>query len=253
MNIGAQMYTVRDFCKTTDELAETLARIADIGYREVQVSGTCPFEPEWLAEQLSKNGLACVVTHTNPDRIADEPDAVAADHRVFGCGIVGSGCAPGGFAGGFPDYEAFRERCLPAARRLRELGITLSYHNHHFEFARYDGRLLIEHMAADFAPEELAFTLDTYWAQYGGCDPTKIIRQLAGRVPCVHLKDFAIVGREQRMAVVGEGNLDFDAILAACESSGSRHLLVEQDNCYGEDPFACLARSYRFLQAQGLR
>ena len=52
MEIGAQLYTVRDFCKTPEDFAETLKKVADIGYRTVQVSGTCAYEPEWLAEQL---------------------------------------------------------------------------------------------------------------------------------------------------------------------------------------------------------
>ena len=42
MKIGAQLFTVRDFTKTLDDFAETLKKIADIGYTTVQVSGTCP-------------------------------------------------------------------------------------------------------------------------------------------------------------------------------------------------------------------
>ena len=66
------MYTVRDFCKDTKGLAETLKRIADIGYKTVQVSGTCPFDAEWLRNELDKNGLECVITHTPLDRIVNE-------------------------------------------------------------------------------------------------------------------------------------------------------------------------------------
>ena len=65
MEIGAQLYTVRDYAKTTEDFAETLKKIADIGYRIVQVSGTCGYEPEWLAEQLKATGLKCVLTHYN--------------------------------------------------------------------------------------------------------------------------------------------------------------------------------------------
>lgn len=45
MRIGAQFYTVRDFCKTTEALAETLKKVADIGYEYVQISGTCAYDP----------------------------------------------------------------------------------------------------------------------------------------------------------------------------------------------------------------
>lgn len=49
MEIGAQLYTVRDYAKTTEDFAETLKKIADIGYRIVQVSGTCGYDRNgWL-------------------------------------------------------------------------------------------------------------------------------------------------------------------------------------------------------------
>ncbi len=252
MVVGAQLFTVREFTKTPEELARTLARVADIGYRVVQVSGTGPFEAGWLAQELRKNGLTCALTHTAPNRIADETDAVAAEHKLFGCQHMGIGSAPGAFAGGLADYEAFRDRFVPVAGRLRQLGIHLGYHNHHFEFARYGGKLILERMAEDFQPEDLTFILDTYWVQFGGCNPAQWVRRLAGRVPCVHFKDMAIVDNKQRMAVVGEGNIDFDEVLSACADAGTQYVLVEQDDCGGEDPFECLRRSFEYLKARGL-
>lgn len=35
MEIGAQLYTVREFCQTTEGFAETLKKVAQIGYRTV--------------------------------------------------------------------------------------------------------------------------------------------------------------------------------------------------------------------------
>ena len=66
---GAQLYTLRNFCKTKEELAETLKRVADIGYTSVQLSGVCAYEPEWMAKQLKQNGLVCAVTHYNAELI----------------------------------------------------------------------------------------------------------------------------------------------------------------------------------------
>lgn len=54
-----------------------------------------------------------------------------------------------------------------------------------------------------------------------------------------------------KMAVVGEGNVDFDAVFTAAEASGTKYMLVEQDDCYGENPFDCLERSYRYLKMKG--
>ena len=74
MITGAQLFTVRDYTQILEDFAETLKKVADIGYTTVQVSGACAFEAEWLKEQLQKNGLTCVITHTNPARLASERD-----------------------------------------------------------------------------------------------------------------------------------------------------------------------------------
>ena len=106
MQIGAQFFTLRDHCKTLEDFSESLKKVADIGYRTVQISGVCPYEPEWLRDRLAETGLSCVITHTNQDRIADETQQVIADHAVFGCDYIGVGSMPGQLR--HPgDYDSF--------------------------------------------------------------------------------------------------------------------------------------------------
>lgn len=251
MKLGAQLYTVRDFACDLEGFELALARVAEIGYREVQVSGTCAYEPAWLAEKLAKYGLTCALTHTAMDKMKQDPAGVCKEHAVFGCKYIGIGSLPGGVND--EKYDAFVQDFLPVARTFRENGCKLFFHNHHWEFARSKtGERFLERFLADFPPELLSITLDTYWVQYGGASPEEILRALGGRAECVHLKDLAIVGGKQRMAAVGEGNLSFPKIIAAAEAAGTEHLLVEQDDCYGEDPFECLKRSYGYLRALGL-
>ena len=82
MKIGAQMYTVREFCKDLDGFAETLAKLADLGFKFVQVSGTCAYEGEWLNEQLKKNGLECVITHNPYNEIMENTQATEEEHKT---------------------------------------------------------------------------------------------------------------------------------------------------------------------------
>ena len=91
MKTGAQLYTVRSFTQTPDGLSETLRRVADIGYKSVQISGTCPFDAEWLDAELKKNGLECAVTHTPEQRLLSDAEAVAKEHLIFGCKYCGLG------------------------------------------------------------------------------------------------------------------------------------------------------------------
>lgn len=245
MQIGAQFYTLRKFCKTPEGIAEALKKVADIGYPTVQISGTCPFDPAWLKQELDKNGLKCVLTHTSEDQLKSDPTKVAQDHDIFGCDYVGLGAYR--FREEMSEnVENFVEIYRPIAKTMKEHGKTFMYHNHAHEFQKVGGRLLLDQIVE--AVPEMGVTLDTYWVQVGGGDPAQWLEKLSGRVPCIHLKDYAY---GPIMAVVGEGNLNFDRIFKKAESAGVQYMLVEQDNCNGEDPFDCLKRSYDYLKACG--
>ena len=99
MKIGAQLYTVRDACQTLDGFADTLARVADMGFSTVQISGTCDYEGDWLAEQLKKNGLRCDLTHIELPEITDTTDALVEKHNTFSCPCIGIGYMPHEFRG----------------------------------------------------------------------------------------------------------------------------------------------------------
>jgi len=249
MKIGAQMYTVRAFTQDLDGFRESLKRIADIGYTTVQVSGTCAFEPQWLKEQLAQTGLSCVLTHTPADRLLRDSLQVAKDHDVFECDMVGLGYYSFDDTKG-DTYQCFKEKYLPVAKVLHDAGKYFMYHNHDQEFRKQDGKTLLQQLAEDFPADQMGFTLDTFWVQASGGDPAQWLERLAGRIPCIHLKDYAY-GRQ--MAVIGEGNINFDRVFEKAEAGLTRYMLVEQDDCNGEDPFECLRRSYQYLRAMGFQ
>ncbi len=248
MKIGAQFYTVREQCKTLEDFALTLRRVADIGYKTVQISGTCPYPAAWLREQLDKNGLTCVLTHIPVPRLVGETAQVIAEHRVFDCPLIGLGWYAFDESREDATYAHFMNTFVPVAEEIRAGGRYFMYHNHDQEFKRLGDRIVLEKLAQDIPAELMGFTLDTFWVQAGGGDPAQWIGKLAGRVPAIHLKDYAY-GR--KMAVVGEGNINFDRVFTEAERAGTKYLLVEQDDCNGEDPIECLRRSYAYLKACG--
>lgn len=255
MKIGAQFYTIRQSCQTLEGLAESMQRVADIGYKHIQLSGVCPYEADWMAEKLKETGLSCEITHYSYDKIMNQTAETIDFHDTIGSRCIGIGVNPRGVT---PEGLAAMERELRSAmRQIAASGHQFMYHNHHMEFARFDafgGKTFMEQLCETFTPEECGITLDTYWVQAGGADPAAWLRALKGRVPCVHFKDmvFSHTDNAVRMAAVGKGNMNYPAMISACEDAGVEYVLVEQDNCYDEDPFDCLKQSYEYLRAQGL-
>ncbi len=248
MEIGAQFYTIRDFCQTLDDFSESLERVADIGYKYVQISGTCAYEAQWLKQQLDKCGLHCVLTHTAPDKLTGDLERVIADHDILECSYIGLGSFPFKEENPNQGYRDYLRMYKPVASALHKQGKYFMHHHHFQEYQHYNGRRIIDLLAEEFPVQELGFTLDTYWVQRAGGDPAQWLERLSGRVPCIHLKDCAYNGD---MAVVGEGNINFDRVFEKAAAAGTRYMLVEQDDCYGEDPFDCLKRSYQNLKALG--
>jgi len=100
------------------------------------------------------------------------------------------------------------------------------------------------------------FIVDTFWVQFGGLAPAEFISKLGKRAMMVHFKDYYINAKKGftvKVCEVGEGNLNWDKIINACEEAGCEYALVEQDDCYGENPFDCLKRSFNYLKAMGLK
>lgn len=252
MMLGAQTYTIRAFTQNESDFREAMRRVADAGYESVQLSAVGPIPPETLRAVCDEQGLSIVLTHTSPDRIQNDPEGVIREHQLLGCRYVGLGSMPERYRSA-AWIDRFAADFTEPAKKLRNAGMRLMYHNHHFEWGRLgDGHRILDVLLTQMPAELMGVTLDTYWVQAAGCDVLAWLDRLQDRIACVHLKDMAIHGSEQRMAAVGEGNMDFDAILRRLKALGkTEHILVEQDNCYGDDPFDCLRRSCANVRALG--
>jgi hypothetical protein len=152
MIIGAQSFTVRDYTKDESGISASLKKLHDIGYRAIQVSAFGPIAPERLRELADENELKIVVTHTNPERILNDTEAVIREHKILGCSHVGIGMMPERYIGSLDGLNAFLSDFDRASRELHENGMKLQYHNHFFEYQKFDGALAIDIMAEKTSP-----------------------------------------------------------------------------------------------------
>jgi sugar phosphate isomerase/epimerase len=253
--IAAQMYTIREFVRTEKGLAQSLQKLARIGYTAVQLSAVAalgPEKPEVSAEQarrmLDDNGIKCIATHRSWDELVKNTQREIDFHHALGCDFVAIGSIPGIYSSlGATGYRSWTADAKPVIARLNAAGLRFGYHNHAFEFERCgsDRKTFFDILAQDGAPD-MMIEMDVYWVEHAGFNPVRVIEQLHGRLPVVHVKDKEIAGGDPVMAPVGEGNLDWPSILHALEEAGVEWYAVEQDECR-RDPFDCLRSSFEFL------
>lgn len=246
--IGAQYFTIRDFTKTIEDFDMACKKIKDIGYKIVQISGT-PLPAKPMREVLDKYGLKAVTSHRSFDDFKTNLDEIIDYNKTLGCDLCGIGMMPKEY---FESKESVREFIKEAGKVcevLKKENMYFGYHNHAAEFMKHDSKYVFDYLVEETDPEMFNFIVDTYWCHVAGLDAAEIIEKLGKRAMALHFKDLTVnaeVWKYPIMAEVGNGNLDWDKIIAAGEKAGSRWAIVEQDVCPA-DPFDSLKMSYDFL------
>ena len=249
LKLGAQLYTLREYTKTEEAFAETIKKVAGIGYKYVQVSGIgAGISAEFIKKVTQDNGVKVILTHTPPDRIKNETEKVIEEHDIFDCPGIGIG----GFWGErtADGFKKFAEEIAPAAAKIKAAGKLFLYHNHRFEFERFDGKTGMDIIIENSDKEAVKFTFDTYWAQAGGVDPAQFIKKYKDNIFVTHLKDMAVVNDKAVMTEIFTGNINFKRILKVSEKHNILWHFVEQDEVY-MDAFESMKISYENLMATG--
>jgi len=267
---GVQLYTVRDI--VLKRPLQTLQAIADMGYRELEVMRS---QVATLAPYFKTAGLQPVSLHFETPLItgnwkawqhADMPPiepgitfndalAQARDHAFRY--MVFNYLAPEERLGS-DFYRALADKLNAAGEKCRSAGLQFCYHNHDFEFEpKPDGRP-IDTLLARLDKNLVRLEVDTFWVSMAGVNAAAFLRQHAGRVEMVHLKDRSPgTPIHYDMATVpnstfrelGNGDLPLREILQAASQSGVKHYFVEQD--FSTDPLQSLRQSYAFLRKAG--
>lgn len=275
--IGIQLMMLKDHI-ADQGVTPVLRRVKDTGFAVVEVSQIPMTEENVSAMAAARESLGIeyaaisgkVSVPEDSDDISLEKDLdLHVEHaRRLGTDMIRIGMMPFSAARNLDTFVTFARQVDDLAQRLAAQGISLSYHNHHIEFAKFDGKNLLD-ILREHAPH-LRFEIDCHWVARGGKDPERTLKSFDGALDLVHLKDFRIAapwpelfepGNKGYMdywsrdivqfAEVGEGNLDWKPVIEQGIASGAKHLLIEQDQTYGVDIFDALATSRRHLVELG--
>ncbi len=250
MKIGLQLFTLRDYLQDEVSIYQTFKKVKDMGYDIVQVSGIGLITNE-LAKIIKKASekyqLEIIATHVSFEQLLNEFDHIVSVHKMWNCQYIGIGMMPKDYSGSLAGFDKFIQIVNDLANRLSLHDLHLVYHNHAFEFRKFENKLGMDYLFDSFN-DNVQFELDTYWIQKGGQSPEKWIKKVSGRMDIVHFKDMTIIDWDkQLMDVIGKGNLDWKEVISLCINTNVKYAFVEQDFCQGRDPFLCAQESLEYL------
>ena len=249
---GIQLYTLRRYTKTYEDLDATLARLASFGVRDVQFSAIGPeITPQQQKELLDRYGMRVCVTHQNYAKLCDELPAVIEAHKIIGCDSVGLGYTPEECRSDERAARDYIKKLTQIAETIRANGLTFHYHNHAFEFDPIPGCgcSLMELLLHETDPQTVKLIPDVAWIAFAGHDPAAFLQQNAQRVKVVHFKDY-VPGEPDAPSFVslGKGVVDLQKCFEVCCAKEIPYVMYEQDSGWvDDDPFLATQQALDFF------
>jgi sugar phosphate isomerase/epimerase len=258
--IGLQLYSVRDAMKA--DVPGTLAKVAAIGFKEVEFAGLFGQNPKDVRAMLDKNGLTAPASHVDMNTIDTKLAETIETASILGHKFV---VVPyvDETARKQPDiWKRLADLLNRAGTETRKAGIDIAYHQHAFEFvpsSSLGGKMPYDYLLENTAPA-VKMELDICWTVAAEQDPAAYFKKYPGRFPLVHVKDWLKNGKPGapyagalgpdtkftgEMANVGQGSIDWKRVIAAAQAAGVKHYIVEHDNPKSIDD---LAGSYQYLR-----
>jgi len=245
--LGVQLWSVSD--ELERDFDGTLARLAKLGFREIESAGLHGRTPQAFRQALAQAGLKPVSAHFSMGELIGDAAAHIADARTMGVQwIVASSPLPDGplekgdWLPAIHDamtLDAWNKNAA-ALNRIGTLakaaGLKLAYHNHPIEFAEYDGQRGYDVIIKGTDPALVKLELDVAWAVAGGVDPLMLLKQHSDRIRLLHVKGLKTrpapgeYGHDFATGVVGDDKvIDWPPIFAAAHRAGVVHAFVEQE------------------------
>ncbi len=255
IKIGAQYYTIRDNCQTLEDFDTSCKKVTEMGYRYIQLSGIGDFSADEIKTIIDKYNLKVVCTHRSVEKYLNELEGEIKFHKILDCKICGIGACPYFWYEGDKneDVDKFVREFKPVVQKLKEEGLVFAYHNHAMEFEKLDGKYIFDKLVEKMNSDNFKFILDVYWLAVAGINPAKFIVENKEKIACVHFKDLKVFENTAKYAEIGNGNLEWDEIISACEEAGVEYALVEQDDFwYNDDAFKSLEISCEYLKKKAV-
>lgn len=190
-------------------------------------------------EFFAARGLRLAGLHMGVGDMKTVDDSLRLLNALGGRYMIFSGA--GGRTNTEEEYRRNSRFLQDAGRKAAGQGVKVLYHNHDAEIR--NNTLGMRIICEETAPELVGLCIDVFWVQVGGLTPAEYVKENLARTPYLHLKD----GRDRTFSELGQGTVDFPAVMRAIQGGNVEWLVVEQDRTL-KAPKESMALSRQYLR-----
>jgi sugar phosphate isomerase/epimerase len=240
-DIGLQLYTLRDVINR--DVKGTLEKVAALGYKKVEaygyndgkLFGMSVKEFATLAKKLKlkvSSGHYLLgksdSTKAMKGTLLNEWERAVADAKEVGQEYMILAYLYADERTSLDDYKSICERVNISAEVCKKYGIRMGYHNHEFEFEKFDNQVVYDVMLKELDPTLVSMEMDLYWVHVANQSPLDYFAKYPGRFEQWHVKDMDKLDPKKQVDV-GTGKIDFPSLFANAKQAGLKHFYVEQE------------------------
>jgi len=255
-DVGLQLYSLREILP--GNVASVLKDVAAAGYTQVELYGFNSKDQFWgldataLKALLAESKLNAVSGHFNMTpyfKNGDETElhAAIAAAKTLGLKYVTIPWLDADVRTSGQDYYEVAKKLNRAGLLCKQAGLKLAYHNHDFEFIKYDGKTGLDILLQNTNKKLVDFEMDMYWVIKSGVKPEDLFKQNRGRFTLWHIKDVD-KSNPNLNTEIGSGILDYKSIFRAKKISGMKYFFVEHENNYNPDHIGSIAKSSAYVK-----
>lgn len=239
---GMVSYTYRQsFAK---DVAATLDTLKILGITDIEFSNLFGRKAADIRALLDERGQKCSSFGVSYADAQNKTAEVAQNAKTLGASFVRVAWIMQKPPFTIEDAKKAVENFNKIGKQLKdEFGLTFCYHNHGYEYAKYENGTLMDYIIKNTNPNYVSFELDILWAFFPGQNPADWLKKYPKRYKLMHLKDLrkGIIGNDsggtavENDVALGTGQINISEILKAAKKSSVEHFYIEDESpSYGK-------------------
>jgi sugar phosphate isomerase/epimerase len=251
--IGLELYSLRH--QLEKDPATAMAKVKQMGFHDVELSGTYGMEFPQLIKLLAENRLNVISYGADFQRLRDFPQRVADEARSYGARFVVCFWIPHS-ADTFKLADASEAAFVlnNAGKVLARNGLMLAYHPHGYEFNQHADGTLFDQLVQQLDTRVVQLQMDVFWIKQAGQDPVALLKKYHSRWISIHLKDRqpgtpnSNNGKadDESNVVLGQGDVGIADLMKEAKRLGIQHFFIEDESSRSEEQ---IPKSLEYLKS----